>query len=190
MFNSKIDRFSPSSIQLYIDCPLAFYYNYIAKIQIPQKKIHLLFGTAIHQAIEDGIYGKQNPYEVFENTFEKSKLLDEEKNLHKEYVDLGLEMVKNYSKAHPILNKLYHLNNGESEKYIRRNLINPITGEESSLPMSGKLDRLTFSENNEHNHPYSRIIEYKTSKNKWKVEDANFKIQTLLYNLWFNSVVV
>ena len=187
MINSKINRFSPSMIQLYMDCPLAFYYQYIAKIKIPQKQIHLLFGTAIHQAIEDGIYGKQDPNEVFIKTFEKKRLTDEEKNLHKEYINLGLEMVKNYVKVHPMLNKLYDLNNGESEKYIRRDLINPMNGEHSSLPMSGRLDRLTFAKNNLEGRKYSRIIEYKTSKHKWRSEDANFKIQTLLYNLWFYS---
>jgi len=174
---NKLDKFSPSMILDYINCPRCFYYKYIAKIQLPQKQIHLLFGSAVHAGIEE-MYHKREPLPMFIQTFDINKLTKEEKELHKEYLELGEEMLKNYSEIHPVLNNLYELDDGRSEVYIRRKLINPLTGEESSLPISGRIDRLTNG---------TRIIEYKTSAQKWNENDINYKIQTLLYNLWFYS---
>ena len=173
--SSKLGRFSPSMIITYLNCPLSFYYQYIAKIRLPQKQIHLVFGGAIHAAIE-AIFNSEEPFSCFTDKFDKKKLLDEEKKQHDEFYKLGYEMIRNYIKEYPILDKLYNLAKGKSELYVRRNLINPMTGEESSLPMSGIIDRLTDS---------GKIIEFKTSKNKWNKEDVSYKIQTLLYNLWY-----
>lgn len=175
--NFKLEKFSPSMLIDYLSCPLLFYYRYVAKIYIPQKQIHLLFGSAIHEAIE-GIYDKQEPYSIFVNKFDKRRLLDEEKNLHKEYIALGHEMLKNYIKEHPTLDALYNLSEGESEVYVKGFLKNPLTGEKTGIPMSGRIDRLTKS---------GKIIEYKTSAKKWSADAANYKIQTMLYNLWFYS---
>lgn len=176
MQETKLDRFTPSMIVSYMNCPLAFYYTYIAKIEIPQQQIHLLFGGGVHEAIEKGIYGKEDPYKTFDKHFIKDKLLDEEKYLHQEYCKLGNEMIKNYSEEHEMLNLLYKLNDGISEKKIRKHLLNPLTGEKTSLPMSGRLDRLTNA---------GKIVEYKTSKSRWKEEELRFKAQTYLYNLWY-----
>lgn len=173
----KLNRFSPSMIIDYLNCPMLFYYRYIAKIYLPQKQIHLLFGGAIHDAIE-GIYNKQEPYDIFKKRFVKRKLLDEEKKDHKEYIGLGNEMLKNYIDIHETLVNLYKLKKGKSELYIRRYLTNPLTNEKSTLPISGRIDRLTDN---------GIIVEYKTSKRKWNTKEMNYKTQTLLYNLWYYS---
>ena len=159
----------------YLNCPLSFYYQYIAKIRLPQKQIHLVFGSAIHAAVE-AIFNKEEPFSHFEIEFDKKKLLDEEKDKYDEFYKLGYEMIRNYIKEYPTLDKLYELSEGESELWIRRKLINPMTGEESSLPISGKIDRLTEG---------GRVVEYKTAGKKWTKEDLSYKLQTLLYNLWF-----
>ncbi len=187
MQTSKINRVSPSMIGLYLQCPVSFYYQYIAKIHLPQKQIHLLFGSAIHKAIEEGVYKKNNPFDVFKKVFIKDKLLDEEKEFFQEYVMLGKEMIKNYINSHSTLNSMYNLNNGESEIYVKRTLVNPLTNEKSSLPMSGRIDRLVFATNTSSKKQYNRIVEYKTAKNKWNENDSNYKIQTLMYDLWFYS---
>ena len=174
---NKINKFSPSSILTYLSCPRLFYYRYISKIYLPQKQIHLLFGGAIHKAIEV-MFEDEDPFKEFVVNFDKNKLLDEEKKLHKEYIDLGYEMIRNYIKEYPTLNALYGLENGRSEVYIKRYLQNPLTGETSSIPMSGRIDRLLDD---------GKIVEYKTSKAKWRPADVNFKTQTLLYNLWYLS---
>lgn len=173
-----IDRITASMLNLYLECPPLFYYKYIAKINLPQKQQHLLFGSAVHKAIEMMYQEGEDPYAWFDKTFDKSKLLDEEKYLYPELVKLGHEMVKNYIEYHPKLNALYDLDNGISEIYVKRKLIHPFTGQESTLPMSGVLDRLTYS---------GRILDYKTAAQKWDPKSAAAKVQTLLYNLWYYS---
>lgn len=175
--SNKIEKFSPSAIITYLNCPLLFYYQYIAKIQLPQKQLHLLFGGAVHFAIE-AMFKKREPYSAFKEYFLEDKLLPEEKHFHKEYFELGQEMIKNYLLEHTVLNSLYNLDKGKSELYIKRKLINPLTGEESSIPMSGRIDRLTDA---------GIVIDYKTSGKKWTEEDVGYKIQTQLYNLWYYS---
>lgn len=171
-----LDRFSPSMMIDYLSCPLSFYYKNIAKIQLPQQQqIHLLFGTAIHAAVEN-IYINEDPYKIYEETFDKEKLLPEEYAKYEEFKPLGREMIKNYQKEHPILDKLYDLNNGQSELYIRKKLINPLTHEEMEIPMSGRIDRMTNS---------GRIVEYKTAARPWNPNDIVFRTQTMLYNLWY-----
>lgn len=172
-----IEKFSPSMLIDYLNCPKLFYYRYIAKIQLPQKQIHLLFGESVHAGIEE-MYDDNDPLPVFKEKFDKKRLGQDEKDLYDEHIKLGIEMLTNYKKIHNVLNNLYDLNKGKSELYIRRKLRNPLTNEETDIPISGRIDRITDS---------TRIIEYKTSKNKWKETDVNYKIQTLLYNLWFYS---
>ena len=179
---NRISRFSPSMILDYISCPKLFYYRYVAGIKLPQKQIHLVFGSAIHAGIE-GMFNGIDPYKEFERTFVKEKLLKEEHDLFAEYQVLGRDMLKNYLDRHEILNKLYGLDKGESEKYDRRHIINPLSGEESSLPMSLKIDRLADIVDG----VPQRIVEYKTSKAKWASDAANLKIQTKLYCLWYYS---
>lgn len=171
----RLGRFSPSMMITYLNCPLSFYYQYIAKIKLPQKQIHLVFGSAVHLAVE-AIFEDKDPFKPFEEEFDKKKLLDEEKLEHEIYIKLGYEMIRNYIKVYPTLNRLYNLSDGVSELYIRRKLIHPYTGEETDLPISGRIDRLTDS---------GKVVEYKTSKKKWSKEDMGYKMQTLLYNLWY-----
>lgn len=170
-----VNRLSPSMLIDYCNCPKLFYYRYVAKIQLPTKQIHLVFGTAVHAAVE-AIYENEDPFKRFSNEFDKEKLTDEEKELYNEFHELGLEMVKNYNEQHSTLNDLYSLNDGKSEIYFRDHVRNPLTGEMSTLPISGRIDRLTN---------LGKVVEYKTSKNPWKEEDIAFKTQTLIYNLWY-----
>ena len=168
-----INRISPSMISSYMDCPRLFYYQYIAKIQLPQKQQHLLFGSAIHKGIEMMYKKDLKPFAAFKKTLDIDKLMDDEKHVYPELLKLGKEMLTNYIEYHPKLESLYHLDNGVSEKYVRRKLINPITGQESTLQFSGILDRLTS---------HGIIIDYKTSANKWDPDSAASKVQTLLYS--------
>jgi len=173
----RLDRISPSMIGSYLSCPLNFYYQYVAKIQLPYDKIHLIFGSAIHLALEKMLDVK-DPNKVFIKAFDINKLNENERHLHKEYLALGKEMITNYMDMYPTLDKLYDLSTGTPEKRFRRHLTNPITGAESTIPLSGIVDKLTDT---------GIIIEYKTSKNKWKETETKFKVQNLLYNLWYYS---
>lgn len=173
-----LEKFSPSMAIDYMNCPMSFYYKNVAKLKLPQQQqIHLLFGSAIHAAVEN-IYVDKDPYSIFNETFDKSKLTPSEYSKYEEFKPLGHEMIKNYQKEHPMLDKLYNLNDGQSELYIKRKLINPLTHEEMSIPMSGRIDRMTTS---------GKIVEYKTSARPWKQDDIAYRTQTMLYNLWYHS---
>jgi len=170
-----IQKFSPSMMIDYLNCPKLFYYRYIAKIQLPQKKIHLEFGSAVHAAIEDSFDGK-DPHKAFTDTFNINNLLPEEHDLFEEYTELGHEMVTNWIDRLDMIDGIYDIRKGQSELYIRKVLSNPITGESFEIPMSGRIDRLTDSK---------RIIEFKTAGKPWNDADLNFKLQTNLYCLWY-----
>lgn len=175
----KLERISPSMLGSYISCPLAFYYGYIAKIQLTTTKIHLVFGGAVHKSIEAMYNGHLAPMEVFKTEFKKEELDPEGAKMYAEYYMLGLEMLKNYFEFHPTLDAMYQLNAGKQEFKFKIPVKNPITGQMSRIPLSGILDRITDGR---------RIIEYKTSKTKWKASETRFKIQSLLYNLWYYTV--
>jgi len=194
---NKLNHFSPSAILDYHNCPRLFFLKHILKLRIPTKQIHFLFGSAIHFALE-GMYhnyksGKDDQkdiWKMFLEKFDKEKMMDDEKKDYDDYVKMGKAMLKHYLTVHPTLNNLYNLNDGESEVWVKGKLMNPLTGEMSSLPMFGIIDRLAGVEKignkiivKEGQLP--RIAEFKTAKNKWKEDDLAFKIQTLLYNLWF-----
>lgn len=172
----KMSRISPSMLGLYLSCPLAFYYAYVAQIEIPQTRLHLLFGSAVHLAIEAMYNGEAVPFEAFKKHFKREDLDPEGQKMFSEYYMLGQEMVKNYLETHPTLDKLYSLQAGKQEFKFKEHVKNPLTGEMSRVPLSGILDRITDA---------GKIIEYKTSKTKWNPNETRFKVQSLLYNLWF-----
>jgi len=174
----KLDRISPSMISSYLSCPLAFYYGYIAKIELPTTRIHLSFGSAVHGAIEAMYNDEPEPYETFKKMFKREDLDPEGQTMFSEYYVLGLEMLKNYFEDHKQLDAIYNLKAGKQEFRFKRYILNPLTGEPSSIPISGVLDRITDA---------GKIIEYKTSKTKWDPTETRFKVQSLLYNLWYFS---
>jgi hypothetical protein len=47
-----LDRFSPSSLQAYEDCPRLFYYQNWLGLKLEEDKLHMDFGNAIHGALE------------------------------------------------------------------------------------------------------------------------------------------
>ncbi len=50
-------RFSPSSLNRFLQCPLAFYYEHLLKVPVPFSNAALM-GTAVHQALER-LFGKK-----------------------------------------------------------------------------------------------------------------------------------
>ena len=172
----NIDRLSPSGYMSYVNCPLSFYYSYIAKIKLPQPVIHLVFGSAVHKAIEEMYEGNTAYEEVFTANFTPEMLDPESREQYSKYYVMGLEMLKNYMQNHTVLDQMYGLNDGKSEFKFRKHVVSPLTGEVSSIPLSGVVDRLTNG---------GKVIEYKTAAKKWDAKDPKVRVQSLLYNLWY-----
>lgn len=171
-----LDRFSPSMINSYLDCPLSFYYQYIAKIKLPRKP-QLVLGSAVHAGIENSFTGSIDPFKAFEQEYDKdSSEFSKEDN--EEQKRIGRVLLQNFLHVKPEFDLTYNLSAGESEKRVLKKLENPVTGEVMEIPMSGIIDRLTNDD---------VIFEFKTASKKWDKDAANFRAQTLLYNLWFYS---
>lgn len=174
----KLDRISASAINTYIGCPLCFYYGYIAKLQLEKTGIHLLFGSAIHKALEEYYKGDPNPTQHYIDMFKREELDLQGQEMFSEYYPMGLEMIKNMIELYPTLDKTYGLFPGTTEEYFRGDVFNPITGEKLRIPVSGVMDLRTDS---------GVIIDYKTAKKEWNMKDpatvAKAKVQSHIYNL-------
>lgn len=170
-----LDRISPSMVGVYLQCPLAFYYKFVAKLQIPEENLHLLFGTAVHKVMEEMYNGDPEPFHWFNDTFVKENLDPKSQERYAEFKYLGEDMVRNYLALQPRLDSIYLLSKGQSELRFRQVLLNPISGEPSRIPVSGVVDRYLAG---------NRVVEYKTSAKKWDKKETKFKVQSRLYSLW------
>lgn len=176
----KLERISASAINSYLACPLSFYYGYIAGIKLESTTIHLLFGSAIHKALEEYHKGDTEPTRHYIDMFKREELDKQGQEMFSEYFPMGLEMIKNMIDAYPALNETYGLFPGVTEQYFRREIFNPLTGEKLKIPVSGVTDLVTDS---------GCIIDYKTSKAIWDMRDEGtakkVKVQSHIYNLWY-----
>lgn len=168
-------NFSPSYFLAFRECPRAFYYKYIAKIQLPQKKIHLVFGEAIHNAIQEMIAGKSlhDAKTMLIEDFSEDKLLPEEIDDRPAMLQTGAKILDLFENNLSYLDAKYQLKGGVSEQWIEAVLKDPYSDEVLPLVTKGKIDHFTNSEN---------IIEFKTSGSKWNENDVKFKWQTIFYN--------
>lgn len=170
----KINRLSYSSIRDYMRCPKLFYYKYIMNLRIPQKQMELVFGGAVHEALEY-VYKGQDPFEVFKRSFDKTKLLPEEHELYDQYVQEGQRLLEAYTRDYPRFAAEFKIDpEGESEVKFMDWIIDPITKDVLELKLSGRIDRLTTS---------TQIIEYKTSSKPYVQEDVDVELQASLYAL-------
>ena len=172
--STLLKHLSPSALEAYKSCPKAFYYKYIAKIQLPQKQIHLLFGEAFHKVLEISFEGHDLETALFRfgQEFDMAKLGKEEWEDHAKMLPMGKAMVENYYKNKDALIEQFDLKNGKSEQWLKAVLEDPFTKEELPIPMIGKVDRITDDE---------QIVEFKTSGGRWNEKEAQQKLQTITY---------
>ena len=173
--SNLLRNFSPSKFIEYKECPKAFYYKHIAKIQLPEKKIHLLFGEAFHKAFDDLLDDKTllESKKEFSSIFAIDKLANEEKPNHQKLFEIGLMMLDKINNEIPILNLKYGIkNNCLNEQWLECILEDPFTKEKLTLPIKGKADKIVNDED---------IWEVKTSSGKWNENDIKYKWQTMFY---------
>jgi len=168
-------HFSPSSLACYQDCPRAYFYKYICKLSLPMDSVHLVFGSAVHKAIElfDGDVAKAKL--VYKIEFDKKKLAEKEWPKYDELLPIGELIVQRYAEQNDFIKKLHAIAPiKETEIWLNATLENPLTGEKLSIPMKGRIDMLTEKD---------QIIDYKTSAKAYDVDSEEFKYQTKLYAL-------
>jgi len=174
----RLERISPSMVSTYLFCPRQFYYQYVKKIPLRWTSIALLFGQAIHKAVEiDRIGG--NPLSAFLEIFAKNELSPDDRERFDEHVDLGERLLDEYENRKDQIALTYHIvAGGDAEQWLIRKITNPLTGEELEIPLSFKYDYLM---------PGGRLVEYKTSKRRWRTFDEKVLLQTGLYAMGLAS---
>lgn len=148
-----INRITPSMLMTFESCPKLFYYQCWLGMQIPESKIHLFFGTAIHAAIDEIYNQKENwangnlqkAVDVFKDTFSLEHVDDKEYNPIEratKYNDMivdGTHMLEDFWKEKEIL-----WSKGvqpiRMELPIKMMVFNPKTKQELEVPISGRFD--------------------------------------------------
>jgi len=159
-------NFSVSQLNLFLQCPYAWFATKILNIKTP-KSDNLFFGSSAHFGLEQ-LYQKKDPTEAIEWYIrndphgERPPLFDIEKN-----VQDGKIMMELYKKKGPYFEPTM------IEERRTVDLLNPVTQEALPIPFTFKFDAIA----NEH------VIDFKTTKgNGLKQEDTN-KNQGLAYFL-------
>ena len=116
-----VSNLSYSSIRDYLRCPKLFYYQYVLKLRLKQKQMELVFGGAVHKALEV-FHQSLDPIDAFTKEFVKEKLFPSEYEDFDRYVTEGHRLIKCY--VDPEMQtylKTYHEiePEGESEKKFR-----------------------------------------------------------------------
>lgn len=180
-----INRISPSMLVMYENCPKAFYYIVWLGLKLPTPKMHLLFGTAIHAAI-DHIYELQPKWA--ESSVDGALLILKTKFLEhhvddKEYTPIqrtekylemlndGYEMLKQFWAQKEIL-WAKGVQPSKMELPIKMGLWNPETKDPLEIPMSCRLDGETEDSN---------IIEFKTSSAPYDEFETHLSNQSRSY---------
>ena len=105
-----MDHFSPSSIGTYIACPRLYFYKYECKLSLPQDSVHLIFGSAVHKAIELYDNDLEKALITYRIEFDKKQLTEKEYDKYDELLPLGELMIKRYIEKNDFIKKLYDIN--------------------------------------------------------------------------------
>ena len=121
---------SPSALNTYLDCPLKFYYNYVARLQSPDEATSeidsALFGTIFHRAAQL-IYTELSAHEKIIQKTDIERLLHDEVRLQR-YVDRAFKekFFKVPLDAKPEYNGLQLINSKVISLYIKQLLRNDL----------------------------------------------------------------
>ena len=157
------DHLTHSMIRDYLRCPRLYYYRYYLGIRLPSKHLNLVFGSAIHEGIED-YYNRKDPIYAFTSDFQIDKIDNITKDEYLNALKEGKRLLDFFTAMIPITR-------GSSEVKFRTELIDPITHKMLEVPITGRYDRL---EDN-------MIIEFKTSSKPYKQKDIDEATQASLY---------
>lgn len=167
----RVKRVSNSHLKDYDSCPLLFYYRKILKLELPEKSIHLVFGSSLHKALE--LYNKEETddiYEVFNKEFKEDLIDQKEKFL--EYQMKGIAFLKQYTEQFEELEV-----SKSEEKLTFKNVLDPETGE--SLLFNEITGIIDFELSD------GTIGDYKTSGKKYTQEQVDTSDQVTIYYLLY-----
>jgi CRISPR/Cas system-associated exonuclease Cas4 (RecB family) len=155
---------SPSAFNVYIDCPLAFYFRYVAEIRIPdEKKLDsAALGKIFHKTME--LIYKKNCENPIEKAFEEEGYGDNLKTGE------GMIIFKVISR---MLKNMLEYDKNREEKFEVIGLEEEHCFEIDGIKIGGIIDRIDKIGEK------IRVVDYKTGGRK-KIE--NYEFQTYLYS--------
>lgn len=174
-----LTKISYSALRDYIKCPRLFLFRKILYLPLKTKQIELLFGGAVHRAIE--LYQKgieKDVFKTFNTEFPKHRLSTEEQKNYQEYFYRGNRILKSYVEYQQTFAKIHGIEFAESEQgFTIENAVDPITGKPCKIPkITGIVDFIAKD---------TSLGDYKTSKKKYTQEDVDESLQPDFYYLWY-----
>jgi putative RecB family exonuclease len=176
---------SASQINLYSDCSLKYKFRYIDKIPKPSSSIHLVFGSAIHKALEElnkslasKKIGLEDVYQYFHNDWEKEKEKQEirENFISEKLYTMGLNSLEKYYNEHLD----YEIIGSETKFNVP--IIYP-DGEKEKFTLFGIIDSIITKKNK------LIIVDYKTSKEPYEKFKIDTSIQLAMYSYAFRHLL-
>jgi len=174
-----MNYFSFSQLRCYEECPRKYYFQYVLK-RFEKKNLAMVFGSAIHSALETYYKGgtPEQAEERFISEFTKNSVgikLKNGENLERGG-KIGVKMLNEYFKPE---NKPYF----DKPKYVEYKfqtiLKHPITQKELDVPIKGVIDLITND---------GFIVDHKTSASMWTLEMVEEDLQKVFYWLAFYSI--
>ncbi len=173
-----INKLSASRINLYTDCSLKYKFQYIDQIKKPISSVHLVFGSAVHKALEmlnKSLPNKLAPEDVlqiFHNEWVE--------NLEKEQINPGFIGNKLYTMGLNSILKIY-------EEFLTYELISselhfdvPIN---DNISINGLIDAIIKQDSQ------IIILDYKTSKEPYDRFKLDTSIQLAVYSYAFRYLL-
>lgn len=168
-----IGRISQSMVKDYLKCPKLFYYRHILKIKLPMKSLPLVFGGAVHKAVES-YYNGGEPYEVFNREFKADRIEPFDELEYEAHIKEGKRLIDEFINAQDWLTNYHGISlNGESEHKFNIWWRDPATYTLLPVQVSGIFDRTTDKH---------QILEFKTSSKPYKQDDVDIAIQKQMYS--------
>ena len=154
-------RLSASSLQIYLTCPLQFFYEYILKIpSLPS--VNALYGNAVHEALQKlfstmlvtsdkKFPDKKTFLHFFERALQRQYGLFTERT-YAQFLERGTENLSQYYDQN-----FQSITGNPSAVKVEATL----NTEYKNIPLQGKIDKIIFKENN-----VAQVVDYKTGKYK------------------------
>jgi hypothetical protein len=189
-----IDHFSISAVQCYLECPARYRAKYIDGIDLISDKTYLVFGSAMHKALEMMYKDGADPYQVASKIF-KEHCDDLEKmafaNKDAKKIIKARKLNQDWNKTMKACFDDFLAYGGKWEPMVFRGqkmveyvdtvfIKNPINEKQRiRLPFKFIIDLVSTDED---------VIDHKTTKYEFDEDEAKKKVQLPMYALGYKAI--
>lgn len=168
---------SYSTLRDYMSCPLLFYFRKYLRLQLPDKSIHLEFGSAIHKGLELHEAEGKDPLKVFKKEFRLEILNDEDQLKYHDFVESAERVLGDYKIQEEDIKEMHDIEITKTEEYFK--IENPVAPDGTKLKfknLTGVVDLITKDKS---------LGDYKTSSKKYKQAEVDESLQPTFYYFWY-----